>query len=103
MTLARRIERVERLTPDAQSPAVMRVVISACGRRLNLAGSTCDRMLGANGSITEIVRLDGSRGDITDQELDRFVAGFPLSGSPVCGKDTKGHARRQIGAEKSRW
>jgi hypothetical protein len=65
MTLERRIERLESLTLDTQSPAVMRVVISACGRPLNLAGSTCDRTLGLDGSITEIVRLDGRRDAIS--------------------------------------
>ena len=101
MTLERRIERLEK-TRDAENVGGMRVVISACGRPLNLAGSTCERRLRADGSVTEMVRLDGSRDGITDHELDRFVAGFPLSGSPIRGKYTKRHAQRQIGAEKSR-
>ena len=95
MTLERRIERLESLTLDAQSPAVMRVVISACGRPLNLAGSTCDRTLGSDGSIIEIVRLDGRRDAISNAELDQFVSRFPLKGPPVC--------RHQIMAGNSRW
>jgi hypothetical protein len=95
MTLERRIERLESLTLDAQTPAVLRVVISACGRPLNLVGSTCDRTLRSDGSITEIVHLDGRRDAISDVELDQFVSRFPLKGSPVC--------RQQIGAGKSRW
>jgi hypothetical protein len=95
MTLERRIERLERLTSDAQGPAVMRVVISACGRPLNLAGSTCDRTLGLDGSIVEIVHLDGRRDAISNVELDQFVSRFPLKCPPVC--------RHQIMAGKSRW
>jgi len=95
MTLERRTERLESLTLDAQSPAVMRVVISACGRPLNLAGSTCDRTLGSDGSIIEIVHLDGRRDAISNVELDQFVSRFPLKGSPVCG--------HQIMAGNSRW
>ncbi len=95
MTLERRIERLESLTLEVQSPAVMRVVISACGRPLNLAGSTCDRTLGSDGSIVEIVYLDGQRGAISNAELDQFVSGFPLKGPAV--------GREQIMAGKSRW
>jgi len=31
--------------------------------------------------LTEIVQLDGLRRDITDEELERFVAGFPVNGA----------------------
>jgi hypothetical protein len=97
-TLERRIERLEKCTHDVANASVMRVVISACGRPLNLAGSSCDRMLGAKGSITEIVRLDGSRDQITDEGLDAFVASFPVQ------RSSHTHRRdSQIGAEKSRW
>jgi hypothetical protein len=95
MTLERRIERLEGLTLDAKSPAVMRVVISACGRPLNLAASSCDRRLGSDGCIIEIVHLDGRRGAISNAELDEFISSFPLKGPPV--------GREQIMAGNSRW
>ena len=95
MTLERRIECLESLRLDTQSLAVMRVVISACSRPLNLAGSTCDRRLGSDGSIVEIVRLDGRRGAISNAELDQFVSRFPLKGPPV--------RKDQIMAGNSRW
>jgi hypothetical protein len=44
---------------------------------LNLEASTCRRTLTASGFLTEVVRLDGIRGGLTDDELDRFVEGFP--------------------------
>jgi hypothetical protein len=45
---------------------------------LNLETSTCWRTLTANGALTEVVRLDGMHGDLTDEELDNFVEGFPV-------------------------
>ena len=95
MTLERRIERLEKGGLDAEIPSVLRVVISACGRPLNLAGSTCDRTLGPDGSIIEIVRLDGRRNAISNTELDQFVSRFPLKGPPV--------RKDQIMAGNSRW
>jgi hypothetical protein len=38
--------------------------------------STVQRFANGNGTITEFVTLDGSRCHTTDDELDRFVAGF---------------------------
>jgi hypothetical protein len=45
---------------------------------LNLEASTCRRTLTASGYLTEVVRLDGTRGSLTDEELSRFVEGFPV-------------------------
>jgi len=98
MRLERRLERLEKLTHAAESTPGMRVVISACGKPLNLAGSTCERRLGPDGAITEIVRLDGSRDHITNEELDRFVAGFPVQRSFQVN-----HQYEQITAGNSRW
>ena len=95
MTLERRIDRLEQHTNNVKSTPVMRVVISACGRPLNIAGSTCERRLGPGGSITEIVRLDGSRNGISEAELDEFVSRFPVQGPLV--------RRQQITAGNSRW
>ena len=54
------------------------VVVSALGSPLNLAGSTCRRTLAADGSITELVHLDGCRDGLTDDELERFIQTFPI-------------------------
>ena len=45
---------------------------------LNLETSRCRRMLNADGSLTEVVRLDGLRGSLTDAELEKFVQSFPV-------------------------
>ena len=53
-------------------------MVSAMDHALNLETSTCRRTLTANGALTEVVRLDGMHGDLTDEELDNFVEGFPV-------------------------
>jgi hypothetical protein len=59
----------------------MRIVASTSGMPLNLANSTCKRTLGANGLLTEIVDLDGSDQGVTDEDLERIIAGFPVEAS----------------------
>jgi hypothetical protein len=51
------------------------------GRTLTLETletSTCRRMLNADGFLTEVVRLDGARGGMTDEEMEKFVKSFPV-------------------------
>jgi hypothetical protein len=31
-----------------------------------------------DGFLTEIVRLDGTRGDQTDEEMEKFIESFPV-------------------------
>jgi hypothetical protein len=59
----------------------MRVVASTNGVPLNLANSTCRRTLAPNGLLTEIVMLDGSDRCLTNEDLERFIAGFPVEAS----------------------
>jgi hypothetical protein len=47
-------------------------------RALRLETSTCRRTLTASGSLTEVVRLDGIRGGLTDEELEKFVQSFSI-------------------------
>jgi hypothetical protein len=56
----------------------IRVVISVIDRPANLANSKCRRTLAPNGLLTEVVELDGSSADLTDEDLERFIAGFPV-------------------------
>jgi hypothetical protein len=78
MSFKRRIERLERQKRDAANIEPCRVVISACGRPLNLANSTCKRTLCENGALMEVVHFDGRRAGLTDEALDRFVESFPV-------------------------
>jgi hypothetical protein len=46
---------------------------------LSLATSTCSRTLCTDGTLLEIVDLDGIRGDLSDEELEHFVSEFPVT------------------------
>ena len=56
----------------------IRVVICTVGRPSNLANSKCRRTLAPNGLLTEIVELDGGRDGLNDEDLEKFIAGFPV-------------------------
>ena len=81
-TVIRRLARLEdRFAPAARRNPKhsVRLVVSLMDHPLSLETSTCTRTLNtANGYLTEVVRLDGIRGGITDDELDRFVEKFPV-------------------------
>jgi hypothetical protein len=83
--VTRRIRRLE----DQFEPAIqpdflrnprqrLRIVVSGMDHGLRLETSTCRRTLTASGSLTEVVRLDGIRGSLTDDELEKFVQSFPI-------------------------
>ena len=56
----------------------LRLVVSGMDRALMLETPTCHRTLTASGCLIEVVRLDGRRGGLTDEELERFVKSFPV-------------------------
>jgi len=79
----RRIARLEdRFAPQpdlvGNPRGRLRVVVSRMDRALSLETSSCRRTLTASGSLTEVVRLDGIRGALTDEELEKFVQRFPV-------------------------
>ena len=76
--IAGRLRRLEqqRFGPAAREP--FRVVISTGVWPLNLEASTCTRTLCPNGVVTEVVTLEGRRQDLTDEELEAFIAKFPI-------------------------
>jgi hypothetical protein len=78
INIERRLGRLENRRYAEHAPAILRVVVSPTGGPLNLSASKCMRTRNANNTITEFVELDGSRGELTDEELQRFVAGFPI-------------------------
>jgi hypothetical protein len=41
-------------------------------------GPRCDRTLLPNGTLTEMVFLEGSPSSLTKEEVDRYVASFPI-------------------------
>jgi hypothetical protein len=48
------------------------------GRTLSLETFTCRRALRANGFLTEMVRPEGTRGGMTDEDMEKFVESFPV-------------------------
>ena len=81
--VVRRIARLEhRFAPQpdfARNPrARLRIVVSRMDRALSLETSRCRRMLNADGSLSEVVRLDGIRGALSDADLEKFVQSFPV-------------------------
>jgi len=47
-------------------------------RALSLETSRCRRTLTASGALTEVVRLDGIRGGLTNEALEEFIQRFPV-------------------------
>jgi hypothetical protein len=57
----------------------LRLVVCAMDHDLSLETSTCTRTLCGNGTLMEVVDLDGTRGDLSDEKLDQFVSSFPVN------------------------
>ena len=67
---------------SGKARVIVRVIIHSPGKGpLNLATSTCRRTLNPGGGITEIVELDGHEDSLSQEELERFIAGFPIEGA----------------------
>lgn len=45
---------------------------------LDLGKSTCRRSISQDGTLWEVVRLHGSTAGLTDEELDKWIAAFPI-------------------------
>jgi len=56
----------------------LRIVVCRTDRALSLETARCQRTLTASGSLTEVVRLDGTRGALSDEDLEKFVQSFPV-------------------------
>jgi len=77
--LANRVGRLESNWRIGKEPrSVIRVILSAIAPRLNLQTSTCTRRLSSNGDLTELVQLDGSRDELSNEELNEFIERFPI-------------------------
>jgi hypothetical protein len=56
----------------------IRVLVTTVGRPLDLAASTCTRRRCANGLLTEIVMLHGTKADLSEFEIDAFLERWPI-------------------------
>jgi hypothetical protein len=52
--------------------------------------STCCRTRLANGVLSEVVRLSGPDQDMSEEELETFIGGFPIQGAPWLGASGRG-------------
>jgi hypothetical protein len=78
-TVIKRIARLEcRLAPTEIARKPFRVVVTRMDRRANLANSTCKRTLLTDGSLMEVVRLDGMSDGLSEGELEQFIASFSI-------------------------
>ncbi len=79
LRLKSRLDRLEKAWAPSQGPQeIMRWVFAPVCGSTNLANSTCKRMLCSNGTLMEMISLDGDRQGISDEQIDRFVASFPI-------------------------
>jgi hypothetical protein len=81
--LARRLQKLESVLGRPDEPQRgQRLVALAMGRRLNLEKCTCTRTLSSDGFLAEVVYLNGDSPELSQEELDRFVARFPIVRHP---------------------
>ena len=79
--IVRRVGRLEdrfQTQLSGKPKSSLRIIVTLAGSAAaNLATSTCTRYV-RDGLLTEVVQLDGARGSISDEELETFVARFPI-------------------------
>ena len=86
--ITRRIGRLEdryAISSSGKRKAMLRLIVTrSWDGPLDPTWPTCTRWLRA-GFLTEVVELNGDDSEIGDEELEKFVASFPVE---ICG-----HAR----------
>lgn len=71
-----RLDKLEKtVVPEKTPPLLMRAIITSPRERTEI--STCTRTL-KNGILTEIVHLEGNDRFLTDDEVQKFINGFPI-------------------------
>jgi hypothetical protein len=81
--ISRRLHRLEEnqlLGADGKPRKTSRIAIGPLDGKVDLANSTCQRTLCADGSVSEsLVLFSGNKArEITDDELEEWVGGFPI-------------------------
>ena len=77
MNLKRRLRALEQQIKPPEEP--LRVVVCHPGEPADLKQAECHRRILENGRLMEVVTLYGSDDGISKEDLDRFVAKFPIS------------------------
>jgi len=79
VNLKARLQKLERHRSQVERGR-LRVVVSRAGKPFSLATATCTRTLMPDGGLMEIVNVNGSGDDLSDEELERFIQSFPIEG-----------------------
>ena len=79
MSLKTRLQKLERQHSQVERGR-LRVIVSRVGKRFDLATATCTRTLMPDGGLMEIVNVNGSGHELSDEELERFIQSFPIEG-----------------------
>ena len=80
-----RLDKLEKTLAPARGPLPgLRVLVSGMCKPANLANSGCTRTL-RNGVLTEIVDLDGSCDELSDEQLESFIESFPIREEGAAG------------------
>jgi len=79
VNLKARLQKLERHHTEAQRGR-FRIIVSRAGKPFDLATATCTRTLMPDGSLMEIVNVNGSGHDLSDEELERFIQSHPVEG-----------------------
>jgi hypothetical protein len=77
MNFRARLNKLEQRR-EAATGETFRLLVRPVVGPTDLTESTCKRTLCADGSLWEIVHLNGSGSDLSEGELKRFIASFPL-------------------------
>jgi hypothetical protein len=81
--LGNRLQKLESVLGRPDEPQRgQRLVSIAMGRTLKLEKCTCTRTLSSDGFLAEVVDLNGDSPELSQEELDRFVARFPIVRHP---------------------
>jgi len=79
VNLKARLQKLERHRSQVERGR-LRVIVSRVGEPFDLATATCTRTLMADGGLMEIVNVNGSGNDLSDEELERFIQSHPIEG-----------------------
>jgi len=88
--LQRRLKKLEEalsaFPSDGRPRRTLRVVVGYDSGPAKLETSKCHRRLDRNGLLYEVLELDGGCEDLEDEDVDRFIEGFPIEAAEVFGK-----------------
>lgn len=82
-TITRRVGRLEeqfQVQPSGEPQTALRVIVNVPWKA-RARVSTCRRTLSTPGSVLEMVELHGDDCKFSNDELDRFIASFPIERS----------------------